>query len=324
MEKTIRSALFCPVCKSELEWYDPGGPSPAAKCLECSFHTSSKEHLLSFLIEPPTEDLWEKTGGIVKYLKENPDIEELFIESSNEDLSPGDLYIKALTLWEQNQFNDSVIAEKAAYKKLYPPEYVDAMYKEINQMAVLVKQQMGKTTEFISERGILLRRLLAKTDKSILSYCTEPVNAMKLKKWMDSFGWETRTQIMVGDPLHTPFRDKSIDIMVSYLGLQKVSDSRALMTELRRIVKRKLIAVVRLFDEHDDINLEIAEKMGMKDLFTEKNIRSLMKETGWSYELKNKIKVNAIPATPGELVEQKADSLPVTETKITWAILIAS
>lgn len=323
MEKTVRSTLFCPVCKSELEWFDPGGPSPSAKCLECSFHTSSKEHILSFLTEPPSEDLWEKTGGIVEYLKENPDIEELFIESSNEDLSPGDLYIKALTLWEKNQFNDSVIAEKAAYKNLYPPEYVDAMYKEINQMAILVKQQMGNITEFISERGILLRRLLATSDKSILSYCTEPVNALKLNKWMDSFGWEDRTQIMVGDPLKTPFKDNSINILVTYLGLQKVSDSRALMTELRRVVKRKLIAVVRLFDENDSENLAIASKLGVIDLFTEKNIKNLMKETGWSYELKNKIKVNASPAAPGELVEQKADLLPVTETKMTWAILIA-
>ena len=322
MDKALRDLLFCPVCKGQLEWYDPEGPTPSASCRECSFHTSYKEHLLSFLPDDFSDDLWEKTAGIVEYLKENPDIEELFIETPNEELSPGDLYIKALTLWERNEFNDSVVAEKAAYKRLYTPEYFDAMYKEINQMTVLVSQQMGKMVEFISERGILLRRILVKTDKSLTSYCTEPMNALKLKRWMDAFGWENRVRFMVGDPLQTPFKDKTIDILVNFLGIQKAPDSRALLTELRRIVKRKLIAVVRLFDENDTANLE-AVGPARVGLFTEKGMKNLMKETGWNYELKNKIKVNAVPTTPGELVEQRADLLPVTETKITWAILIA-
>src|SRR5262245_25543836 len=103
MHTYLIDMLDCPACHAELVWQigersERRIITAQVTCQACAAIYPVRDGIGLFLTpDLPRNDLWEQMdSGLVRYLREHPELEQQLLESSLETLNPADQFFRAL------------------------------------------------------------------------------------------------------------------------------------------------------------------------------------------------------------------------------------
>ena len=145
----------------------------------------------------------------------------------------------------------------------------------------------------------------------------------KDRKELIHLGMENKTSLVAFDARKTPFKDQSIEIMTSNLGLSNVEEPEYLFNELRRILKGDLYAIHFFVPENDEKHREFIKEHKLSPYIFEKELTADLEDAGFKVELLNICSSLAKPTPHGKIIQAGIDGVPVIETMLKWCIIHA-
>lgn len=126
------------------------------------------------------------------------------------------------------------------------------------------------------------------------------------------------------DARHTPFADRSVPTMVTYLGLANTRDPVGLVKELRRVVSGSLLAISLFYPEEPGQNTETIRQLKLEAMMHRDSALRQFREGGFEVRTENARTVLALPTPRGEILKDAGiDSLPVVPSPVEWCTLVA-
>lgn len=305
----IESLLQCPSCGSSLLRQEDG-----FMCSFCGKRFNKRMGVYDFLLSG--RDQWEMVGK--GFMNGQEEIEKRFFETPEEQLSPADQLIKAVALWYRGEFDEFKRLMQSSREAIYTEEYNRAMVQSVHHTVELIKKESGVVLDLATGMGGLLEELLTYTERDYLSADISPSSSFGLLQYLRYRGWGDRVYQIIAGGEKLPFKNDSLDLIVSAAGFQNMDNSREVFTESRR-VSRKLITLCIFFEE-DDPNLAYVKERNLhvSHLFVEG-----LEEAGWNVTVENVIKVRAEPTPQSMILGIRPDQLPVTATTMNFEIIVA-
>ena len=331
MQEFLIEMLECPSCHGELKWKinrHQGDRIEEAEvnCKKCGDTYPVKEGIGLFLTSDlPRNDLWEQLDSqLIQYLRENPQIESKLMDMPLNTLNPADQFFRAQILEERGEFAQAKAIANLAYSKLYAPEYLKCNNAQINYLIAQLSIFKGPIIDLASGRGDLAELLIRKLKQPIVFTDFSPQILRRNRRWLDFFELYDRVSLLAFDARRSPFKDGTIKVMTTNLGLNNIEEPENLLIELKRIISGKFFAISCFYQEDDKENAEVIKKLGMdKFLFKHSALESFY-SAGWQVKMENMMIGKACPTPKGEVIEGAGiDAFPVTETKLEWGTLVA-
>ena len=331
MQDFLIEMLECPSCHGELNWkiiQHQGDRIEEAEvnCEKCGTTYPIKEGIGLFLTpDLPRNDLWEQLDSqLIKYLRENPQIESKLMDTPLNTLNPADQFFRAQILEERGEFAQAKAIANLAYSKLYAPEYLKCYNDQINYLIAQLSIFDGPIIDLTSGRGDLAELLVRKFKQPIVFTDFSPQILRRNRRWLEFFGLYERVSLLAFDARRSPFKDGAIKVMTTNLGLINIEKPENLLIELKRIISGKFFIISQFYPEDDEANSEVIKKLGMdKFLFKHSALESFC-SAGWQVKIENMMIGKTCPTPKGEVIEGAGiDALPVTETKLEWGVLVA-
>ncbi len=305
----VESLLQCPSCSSSLL-----SQEDSFMCSRCGKRFKKRMGIYDFLLSG--RDQWEMVGK--GFMNGQEEIEKRFFETPEEQLSPADQLIKAVALWYRGKFDEFKRLMKRSREAIYTEEYNSAMVQSVYHTVELIKKENGVVLDLATGMGGLLEELLAYTEREYISVDISPSSSFGLLQYLRYRGWGDRVYQIIADGKKLPFRNDSLDLIVSAAGFQNMENSREVFTETRR-VSRKLITLCIFFEE-DDPNLSYVKD---RNLHVSRLFIEGLEEAGWNVTVENVIKARAEPTPQSMILGIRPDQLPVTPTTRNFEIIVA-
>lgn len=331
MHKYLMEMLQCPLCHGELDWVIKRESKERieegeATCKACGATYPIKDEIGVFLTPKlPRNDLWEKgSTQLIQYLKEHPKIEDQLINTPLEELSPADQFVRGMVLEEQGKYFEANKAFEASLKGIYTEDYTSCWNKQVEYICDSIDSTDKPIVDLASGRCYLVKELARKKDNYIVATDFSPRVLRHDRLDLKQSGLYDKISLLSFDARITPFKDGAVNILTTNLGLSNIEEPKSLLKELRRIVNGQLMSVIHFYPESDKQNSDVIYKYGF-ETFTFKNIalKSFI-EAGWDVELVNECSGAAKPTPTSKLIEGvQIDGLPVKDTELEWAVLIA-
>ncbi len=331
MQEFLIEMLECPSCHGELSWkiiQHQGDRIEEAEvnCKKCGDTYPVKEGIGLFLTpDLPRNDLWEQLDSqLIQYLRENPQIESKLMDAPLNTLNPADQFFRAQILEEREEFAQAKAITNLAYSKLYAPEYLKCYNAQINYLIAQLSIFGGPIIDLASGRGDLAELLVRKLKQPIVFTDFSPQILRRNRRWLEFFGLYERVSLLAFDARLSPFKDGTIKMMTTNLGLINIEEPENLLIELRRVVSGKFFAISHFYQVDDEINAEAIKKVGLDQFLFRKPALNSFCRAGWQVKIENMMIGKACPTPKGEVIEGAGiDAFPVTETKLEWGVLVA-
>ena len=332
MQEYLIEMLECPVCHGELAWTvtrSLGSRVEEAdvRCGKCNTMYPVREGIALFLTpDLPRNDLWERVdSGLTKYLREYPEVERQLMDVPLEELAPADQFFRALVLDERGMYGGARVAEQVANAGLYTREYLACSESQFKHIVERLSTSDGPIVDLASGRGALAERLASRLDRSLIVTDFSPRVLRRNRRWLEFFGLYERVSLLAFDARRTPFKDRAVGTLTTYLGLSNIEKPADLLLELRRIVEREFLAIAHFFPEKDEANANAIRETGLSPLLFRRSALDHFIATGWQVEMANVCMGEALP-TPGSVLLDGAgvDALPVVGTVLQWCALVTS
>ena len=332
MHTYLIEMLECPVCHDKLEWtiVERRGDrieAAEAHCSVCDAVYPVRDGIGLFLTpELPRNDMWEQVdSGVIKYLREHPEIERELMEVPMDTLAPADRFFRALVLEECGKYNEAQIVEKSANKDLYTPEYIDCWNSQLDYVVEWLSGIDGPIVDLASGRCYLVEKVVSKLKRPVVATDFSPGVLRRDRRWLESFGLYDHVSLLAFDARRTPFKDGAVEILTTNLGLPNIEDPGSLLRELRRMVFGKFLAVSHFFPEEDEANAKVIREAKLETLLYRRTTLECFTEAGWEVGVKNVCVGSACPTPPGVVLEgARIDGLPVADTNLEWCVLLGT
>jgi uncharacterized protein YbaR (Trm112 family) len=331
MQEFLIEMLECPSCHGELNWkiiQHQGDRIEEAEvnCEKCGDTYPVKEGIGLFLTpDLPRNDLWEQLDSqLIQYLRENSQIESKLMDAPLNTLNPADQFFRAQILEERGEFAQAKAIANLAYSKLYATEYLKCYNAQINYLIAQLSIFDGPIIDLASGRGDLAELLIRKLKQPIVFSDFSPQILRRNRRWLEFFGLYERVSLLAFDARRSPFKDGTIKVMTTNLGLSNIEEPENLLIELKRIISGKFFAISHFYQVDDEVNAEAIKKVGLDQFSFRKPALNSLCRAGWQVKIENMMIGKACPTPKGEVIEGAGiDAFPVTETKLEWGLLAA-
>ena len=332
MHTYVMEWLECPACHDHLDWVNVEQSANRietadAHCRKCAAVYPVRDGIGVFLLpELPRNDLWEQVdSGLIRYLREHPDVERHLMTSPLEELSPADQFFRALVLEEQGDYATAKAIQESANESLYSPEYRHCWNSQVDYVTEWLSAAEGPIVDLASGRGYLVEKLIRRLPWPIVVTDFSPRVLRRDRRWLESFGAYDRVSLLAFDARRTPFRNGAVKTLTTNLGLPNIESPGSLLAELRRISSGPFLAISHFYPEDDETNRQAIREAGLETLLYRRTALGCFAEAGWKVEVRNACVGKARP-TPTSVVLEGAqiDSLPVAETTLEWCVVLAT
>lgn len=331
MHDYLIEMLVCPVCHRDLEWditerSNDRIESGVAHCHECAADYPIQEGIGLFLTpDLRRDDLWEQVdSNLMQHLNQHPEVESRLMDTPADEVTPADLFFRALALEERGDFESARVTEKLADKGIYTSEFRACAQSQIDYVVEQLSNSSEVIVDLASGRGYLVEELARNLENLIVATDFSPRVLRRDRNYLEHFGLYDRVSLLAFDARLTPFRDKSVQTLTTNLGLPNIEHHEKLLPELRRIVVGSFLAVSHFYPEDDDINARALQEFGLDSLLYRRSALSHFSSAGWQVKIANSCAGTAQPTPKGVILEGAGiDGFPVAETTLEWCVLIA-
>jgi len=332
MHPFLIDMLACPACRGELTWHITEQDhthieTAEATCKNCGSRYPVREGIGIFLTaDLPREDLWEEVEShIASHLQDHPEIERKLMGSPLKDLSPADQFFRAMILDERGAFEQAKAAFEVANLELYTPAYLDCCEAQIAFLLEKLSDCRGPIIDLASGMGQLVERMAKELTPQVVATDFSLRVLRQDRKRFTHAGLDERISLIACDAHRMPFRNDSVGMLTTYLGLANIRQPLELLRELHRIVNGTLMAIMHFFPEDDPENREVIRDLGLADLLYRDIALKAFDQTDWRATLMNACEGIARPTPSGVILEgAKIDGLPAAETMLEWGVIKAT
>jgi len=332
MHTYLIEMLECPACHDKLEWSiieqnENRIEAAEARCNACTTIYPVRDGIGLFLTpELPRNDLWEQVdSGFIQHLREHPELEQQLMEVPLDTLVPTDQFFRALVLEDRGKYIEAQIIEDSANKHLYASEYTNCWNSQLDYVIEWLSTTDGPIVDLASGRCYLVEKLVRRLKRPVVATDFSPGVLRRDRRWLESFGLYKYVTLLAFDARRTPFKDGAVETLTTNLGLPNIEEPGSLLTELRRIVAGKFLAISHFFPEKDEKNAKVISEAGLETLLYRRTALACYAEAGWKVEVQNTCVGEARPTPPGVVLEgARIDSIPVTDTNLEWCVLLGT
>jgi uncharacterized protein YbaR (Trm112 family) len=332
MHTYLIDLLECPACHGELDWNiieqnEDRIAAAAATCQTCAEVYPVRDGIGLFLTpDLPRNDLWEQMdSGLVRYVREHPELERQLLEPPLEKLNPADQFFRALLLEAQGNYREARTAEEAANRGLYTPEYLACWTSQFDYVIAQLSATSGPVVDLASGRCYLVETLANRLQRPVVATDFSPAVLRHHRYRLENSGVYDAVSLLAFDARRTPFKNGSVATLTTNLGLPNIEAPGALLAELRRIVSGVFLAISHFYAESDEANAPAIRAAQLDTLLYKRLALQQYLEADWEVEVKNACVGAARPTPQSDVVEGASiDGLPVAATDLEWCVLRAA
>ncbi|MBU0596282.1 methyltransferase domain-containing protein [Candidatus Bipolaricaulota bacterium] len=331
MHSYLLGMLECPACHGDLSWSIAQQRRDrildgSAVCRDCGADYPIRDGIGIFLTpDLPRNDLWEVgSRQLTSWLAEHPDVETRLMEPPPTELGPADLFFRGLTHEERREFDAAEQAFETARLGFYTEEYLACSRAQSEFLIEELKAGNGPIVDLASGRCSLVKKLAKALDRPIIATDFSPTVLRRDRDWLIRNGLYENVSLLAFDARRTPFRDESINTMTTNMGLPNIESPGDLLTELRRVVSGRLLAVSCFYPPDDEANLAPMREHGLDRSMVREPALEDLADAGWQAIVRNSMHGLARPTPASVIIEGWGiDAFPVAETTLEWCGLDA-
>lgn len=322
--------LICPACHQPLAWTvkEKDGArllEAEARCEGCGAVYPVREGVGLFLTpDLPRDDLWEQADTrLSDALRAHPEIERQLMDAPIERLNPTDLWFRAKRLDERGDYLEARALEEKANQSAYSAKLLAC---QDGQFQYLLDNLPADAPIFdlACGRGWLIRRLLVHRSQPIVATDFSPSILRTNRRRFAAFGLDANLSLVACDARRMPFKDKSIQTLTTFVGLQNIEKPGEMARELFRIVGGAFWALSQFYHEDDAVNSQEIYSAGLQDFSFEKAAVAHLESAGFRVSVESRCSPAVAPTPTGIILSgAQLDRLPVAPTTIDTGILVA-
>ncbi len=325
MLKTVQGLLCCPACHGDLAWsideeIQERMVHTEVRCTGCSRAYAVTDEVGVFLLnETSDDDLWKVVeSGLARRLRENPQYEEQLMNSDFSSLNAADKLLHTTILDERGMYDLARARRKTAVEELYPSPYREQYKAKKGQLLTLLAEENAVIVDLASGMAGLAEAF-AGLESPVVFSDISPSVLFRNQKRLRHFGLYDKTSLLAFDVQRMPFRDSSIPVFTSNIGLTNIRDSKGFVQELSRCLRGRAYFITFFFPDNGDRNAQLLEQLDMELAFEDRlqKIAERHLEVEILYRASSEIK----PTVQSEIFGVGIDALPVEPTTVTWAIV---
>ncbi len=330
MHKQYIDMLICPLCHNQLKWDIKDEDKDRiinadVTCASCRSTYEIIDEIAVFLTNDLSRnDLWEQSESeLGKYLRENPDIYDKLMNTPEDEMNGADYWFKATYFELKNDYMTSSRMFKEALKKIYTQDYINGWKSQIDFIINNIESNKP-IIDIASGKGYLVENLLKQTNNYVIATDFSPTILARNKEYYKYKGLYDRLSLMAFDARKTPFKDNSIEILTSNMGLQNIEQPGEVIKEMNRITKGTFMPIMFFIGEDDKIHLDFFNKYLSIAYATRENAIETFKNAGWNVNIANSFLANIKPTPKGEILKGVGiDGFPIVDTKIEFCVIEA-
>ena len=287
MHTYLIEMLECPACHNKLEWtiIERNGDrieAAEAHCSACDAVYPVRDGIGLFLTpELPRNDMWEQVdSGVIKHLREHPEIELELMEVPLDTLAPADQFFRALVLEERGKYHEAQIVEDSANKDLYTLEYINCWNSQMDYVIERLSGTDGPIVDLASGRCYLAEKMVRKLKRPVVATDFSPGVLRRDRRWLESFGLYDHVSLLAFDSRCTLFKDRAVETLTTNLGLPNIEEPGSLLRELRRIAAGAFLAISNFYPEEDEANAKVIREAGLETLLYRRTALEKFVEAG--------------------------------------------
>ncbi|MCM1991843.1 methyltransferase domain-containing protein [Oceanirhabdus seepicola] len=332
MHKQHINMLECPVCHGDLIWEikeQKGDRVINAEiiCSKCKADYEVRDEIAVFLTpDLPRNDLWEKgESGLEKHFKENPEIYKELMTTPEEELNGADYWFKASYLDMKGNYEESSRMYKRTHEKIYTQDSINGLKSQKEFVIKNIENDNDTIVDIASGKGYLVEAMLQDTNNYIIATDFSPIILERNREYFKFKGLYEKLSLIAFDARKTPFKNNSIQIMTSNVGIQNIEDPGNVIDEMNRITKGKFMSIMHLIDENDKVHIELFENYGGLDYATKERAKDTFKRNSWNSEIQNSFMAEIKPTPTGKILDGgQIDGFPIQDTKVEFCVIVAS
>lgn len=331
MHKHYIDKLICPKCHGNLEWNiqeetEERIVNASIVCTECESKYEVRDEIAVFLTSDLSRnDLWE-TGesGLEKLFRENPDIYEKLFNMPEDKLNGADYWFKASYYEMKGNYDLSTAMFDKAFNKVYTQDYINGWESQQEYVIKNVDETDKTVVDIASGKGYLVEKILKATNNYVIATDFSPTILKRDKEYFKFKGVYDRVSLIAFDARRTPFKDNSIEVMTSNMGIQNIENPGEVIKEMYRINGGTFMSVMQFIDENDKTHMELFEKYASTAYATKRNATEVFEGEGFKVLVENCFMADIKPTPVGEIIEGAGiDGFPVQDTKVEYAVIVA-
>lgn len=331
MHKRYIDMLICPSCHNELIWNIEDEDEDRiingnAVCPSCKSVYEIRNEIAVFLTNDLSRnDLWKHgESELERYLGENPGIYDKLMNTPEGEMNGADYWFKASYFESKNDFKTSSGMFKNAYKKIYTQDYIDGWKSQIDFIVNNIKSDRP-IIDIASGKGYLVEKLLKERKNYVVATDFSPTVLERNKEYYKYKGLYDKLSLIAFDARRTPFKDSSIEILTSNMGLQNIECPGEVTKEMNRITKDTFMSVMFFIDKEDKIHMDLFNKYGNAAYVTRSNAIDTFKKAGWNVNIANSFLANIMPTPEDKILKGASiDGFPIADTKIEFCVIQAT
>jgi uncharacterized protein YbaR (Trm112 family) len=331
MHTYLIKMLECPVCHGELEWeiFQRIGERierAETHCKKCAADYPVREGIGIFLTpDLPRNDLWERANSqLTKFLREHSEVEQWLMETPTDELTPADLFYRALVLEERGEYKAAKVVEEKANQGIYTADYLTCWASQCDCVIEILSELDGPIVDLASGRCYLVEEMARRLERPLVPTDYSPRVLRQNRRRLESFGLYDRISLLAFDARRTPFRDDAVVTLTTNVGLPNVEAPGNLLKELRRVVSKRFLAISHFYPPGDEVNTAALREAGLSSLIFRDETVDAFSEAGWEVGVVNECWGRAEPTPRSEVLEgAPIDAFPVRETMLDWCVLVA-
>jgi ubiquinone/menaquinone biosynthesis C-methylase UbiE/uncharacterized protein YbaR (Trm112 family) len=332
LHESLTRLLVCPSCHGALRWKIVRRNASEieeanAQCSSCDSHYQVYRGIGAFLTsQEKPKDLWEETNSQIEELvRREPAKVRLLLETPMTTMNPTDLFFRGLILDSRGKYEEGKVARDRAVEGSYSLEQRACIQSQMTFVKGRIVNSPSPVVDLASGMGALLEVLLPGASQHFVATDASPRVLIRDQAVLGSRAGRAGLSFLAFDARRTPFADRSVRALVSYLGLANIEDPGNLVKELRRIVSGTVLAISLFYPEEVGPNTDMIRRLRLEPLLYRKSAVKQFKAAGFKVRVENMQKVLARPTPEGEILKSaQTDRLPVIETQVEWCTLVAS
>lgn len=325
MLKSIQNLLYCPICHDSLAWdiqkeTDHRIIDAEVSCIACHKSYFVKNGIAIFLLDASNdEDFWKVVqSNLSKALRSNPEYERKLMQTDLDNLNPADKLLHSMILDERGDYDTAREIRAEAVRDLYTSSYTQAYQEKKTQLQKLLSDKTGVIIDIASGMGGFAE-LFSELENPVILSDISPSILQRNKDRLEHFGIYEKVSLIAFDARKMPFKEKSVEVITTNMGLTNITSSEEFLNELVRCLGGVAYFLTFFFPDNGDANADVLIEHNMEFGFKNRllSMSSPLLETQILFEDVSSVE----PTVSSEIFDIGIDGLPVISTDITWAIV---